>query len=86
MKLFILLALALLAGPALAQDSALLKGDALQAEAEKNCAGGCILFNAQEIEAFQALLDAAIQAREQAAYQMGLQQGATACRDKGRGA
>ena len=88
MKQFLVLA-AFICGTAHADQAQYLKGEALQAEVQKLCADGCIVFNASEIAQLQANIEAHVRAQMEAAYAAGKAAGKTSseemCRNKIKG-
>lgn len=56
-----------------------LKGEALQAEIAKSCADGCVTFNRDEAEEFERQLQAVLAARQQQAFDAGVQRQRAAC-------
>jgi hypothetical protein len=62
-----------------AQEDAFLKGDALQAVIAKDCAEGCITFNREEAEQFEAAMQALVMKAQRAAFEAGVRHQQQAC-------
>ena len=56
---------------AVAEDGPFLKGAALQAEIERNCAQGCIVFSPVEALELQAQIDAFVKSKTEERYRAG---------------
>ncbi|HYF34562.1 MAG TPA: hypothetical protein VD994_04670 [Prosthecobacter sp.] len=78
----LIVAAALVAAPAFAQDSPFLKGEALDAEAKRNCEDGCVLLNPTEAAALMMQVEAMVRQREQAAFAAGVDQANKSCRNR----
>lgn len=76
---YILCAALLCATSVIAQDDPFLKGEELQAAIAKSCSDGCVTFNREEAEAFQAQLELLLAAKQKEAFEAGKRFQAQAC-------
>jgi hypothetical protein len=77
----LLIAAALAAGPAMADESPFLAGEALQAEVARNCSEGCVVLNPAEAANLTQSIQAMVNERTQKAFEAGFAQGSKSCRN-----
>jgi hypothetical protein len=75
----LLIAAALAAGVAVANDDPFKSGEALQAEIAKDCAEGCVVFSRQQASEFERQLGEILTSKQAEAFEAGVQYQKQAC-------